>query len=101
MDFERAEPVPAKFSVPDKITVRQQLAYYSACSGFGEDQKIERWWMGAVALIEPDSWKCELLPDIRNVSLDDLDDPNVTGIIIWASTQVRIYVSNLGTVSKN
>ena len=101
MDFERAKPIHVKFSLPDTITVRQQLAYYSACSGFEDYEKIERWWAGARDLIEPGSWSCDVIPDPKTLELDSVTDPRITDVIIWASVQVRSHVGNLGTVPKN
>lgn len=88
---------PATFSVPDQITVRQQLAYFSEAAGARGKEWIERLWAGALTLIQ--DWKSEALPDPR-VDLDATTDPAHTSLIIWAAFRVKAHVDALETVPK-
>ena len=74
MEFTKEKP-DCTFALPDKITVRQQLAYFSASSSVDQAQFLERSWEGAKAIIIPQSWKCAIMPDM-NADLDDLIDRN-------------------------
>ena len=94
MEFTRQNP-SARFVVPDKITVRQQLAYFSA----GMDAPVlERYWQAAVPLIS--EWECPIFPD-NKASLDDATNPQVTAILVWAGLQVKRHIDSMDDVPKN
>lgn len=97
MEFKRENP-NCSFTVPDRITVRMQMTYFSQASIRPSADLWERLWSAALPLIE--NWQCELAPD-KNINLDEVTDVNVTNVIIWASSQVQRYMDGLGTVSKN
>lgn len=97
MKFERDDP-KCVFEVPDRLTVRQQLEYFSGTAGAAGSQMLARFWAGALQLIT--EWECEILPD-RNVSLDDITSPSQTEVIIWAGIQVKNFVSALDDMPKN
>lgn len=82
------------FQLPDKITVRKQLAYMS---GVGQGNKetvlFERMWQGALELIE--NWQCAALPDPKTLDLDSVTDTTVTQIIIWVSGEVSRAMQGL------
>lgn len=100
MKFERTNP-DCSFSVPDKITVRMQMEYASLATLYRPGAELwERLWNGAKTVIEPDSWKCPVLPKI-DTDLDEVTDPNITEILIWASAQVKNHIDELGNVPKN
>jgi len=96
MEITRQNP-SARFTVPDKITVRQQLAYFSA-SVAPDRAMLERYWLAAIPLIN--DWQCGILPDI-NTDLDSITDPHATQVIIWAGLEVKKHIDMLGEVSKN
>ena len=99
MDFEREKP-KCKFSIVDRPTVRQQLEYYGLISGgIGKDMLI-RYWMGAQSLILEKSWECESIPDYE-FDIEEIDNPEVTRIIIWAGVEVRDFFNQLENVPKN
>ena len=99
MEFTKEKP-DCTFALPDKITVRQQLAYFSASSSVDQAQFLERSWEGAKAIIIPQSWKCAIMPDI-NADLDDLTDPAVADVILWAGMRVREHMNGLEALPKN
>lgn len=88
----------AKFTIPDKITVRMQLEYIGAVTTVEQAQHLVRKWEGAKQLIE--SWECEILPKFE-VNLDDITDPNQTDVIVWAGLQVWLHMNSLGETPKN
>ena len=91
------ESLGVSFSVPDTVTVRQQLAYYSeAAMAFGEDL-FPRLWAGARTLIR--DWQCEAVP--LNVDIDADTNPKAGPVMIWASLRVKEHVDKLGNVEKN
>ena len=91
------ETTGARFVISDKVTVRQQLEYFSASIAQGKTI-FERYWLAAVPLIK--EWKFELMPKV-DTSLDDVSDPNITAVIIWAGLEVKKHLDRLGEVPKN
>jgi hypothetical protein len=83
------------FTIPDKITVRQQLEYFSAGAGL---PLALRHWEGAKTLVQ--KWECAELPDYT-VDLDSITDPKATTFIIWAGIQVMQFVNALDSIPKN
>lgn len=97
MKFEREQP-KCSFTVPDRPTVRQQLEYLSLAGGAAGRKMLERYWEGAVALIQ--TWDCEIFPDWR-VALDDVDNPDIVDVLVWAGLKVRNHINSLDNVPKN
>ena len=88
-----------RFTIPDRPTVRQQLAYNAIVfSGNEELPSIELQWQGALSMI--DEWECELLPD-PHVDLDTVDNPGIVKVIYWAVPLVTLHVVGLEDVPKN
>jgi hypothetical protein len=91
------EQLGASFTVPDKITVRQQLAYYSeAALAFGDEFFI-RLWKGATALIQ--DWQCADVPLTTDIETDT--NPKAASVMIWAGMRVKEHIDRLETVPKN
>lgn len=99
MEFRNEKP-KCVFAVPEKITVRQQLAYYSAAGTVDKNMILENSWSAAKQIIVPQSWKCEVMPDI-NASLEELTSPLATEVILWAGAKVREYLSDFENLPKN
>ena len=95
MDFSREGKHPVSFSVPDVVTVRQQMAYFSAGAS---KPALERLWLGARELIT--DWRCEIMPDIKT-DLDSIHDPNITAVLSWAGVAVKNHIDSLENVPKN
>lgn len=93
----------AKFSLPVKPTVRQQLAYNSA-AGFSPVRlsSLERHWEGLKAILS--DWECAMLPDPA-VDLDSITDPKVStkiaDIVTWAGLQAAIHMNSLEDIPPN
>lgn len=91
------EKLGVRLVVPDKITVRQQLAYISESIATDDSDKAEASWRAACGLIT--EWECPGF--MLTTSLDEVTDPLVTEAIVWAFTTVRNHVSNLENLPKN
>jgi len=97
MEFKHENPT-ARFVVPDRPTVRQQLEYYSMAAGATESEFIVRLWRAAQALIT--EWECEKLP-LFKADLDSVSAPSQTTVIIWAAMAVRNFMNGLEDLPKN
>ena len=95
MQFERETP-KVRFVIPDRPTARQQLAYYSATAGVLDREYLERLWVGARTLIT--EWDCEFPKD---VNLDEVTNPSVVDIMLWAALQVKGYINKLEDLPPN
>ncbi len=96
MEFKN-ETLSARFVVPDTVTVRQQLRYLSAVTGF-RDEFFERLWEGAKVLIL--EWESAALPD-KDTPLDEVSDAKATDVILWASNECKKYINSLDNIEKN
>ena len=94
----RNEKLSARFVVPDKITVRQQLAYLSETVKNNDGNSMDSLWNGARLLIT--EWECPVFPAF-DTSLESVTDPDVTEVILWAALEVRKHVNGLESVPKN
>lgn len=96
-EFKKKKP-SARFVIPDKLTVRQQLDYLSAVSlKPGID-----WlglWQGAVLLIQ--EFECELIPSVEKLDLDKVTDPQITNVLVWVGWEVKRHMDKLEEVEKN
>ena len=99
MEFKKEEP-ECTFAVPEKVTVRQQLAYISASSSVDQSQFLEKTWEAAKAIIIPQSWRCPIMPEL-GADLDTLTDPKIADLILWVGMQVREHMNSLESVPKN
>lgn len=89
---------PCKFTVPDKITVKQQLEYFSAAGGSSGNEYWFRTWQAAKTLIT--DWEFELMPEIET-DLDTLTDPQISNTVVWAAIKVSEHINGLQVISKN
>ena len=97
MNFKN-EKFELEFSIKDKPTVRDQLAYYSEAGLARGGQLFERYWLGARQLIV--EWACPKMPDYM-LDLDTISDPSITELIIWAGMQVKRHRDSLDEIPKN
>lgn len=97
MEFKH-ETLNLRFTIPDKITVRQQLAFLSEASSVRNADLMDNLWKASKPLIQ--EWECEHLPD-KDVNLDDIYSPRAADVITWASLQVRNYMQRMDEIPKN
>ena len=97
MEFKREDSLKIRFVIPDRPTVRQQMAYFSEATGTNSTTHLERLWLGARTLIQ--EWECDLFK--HDVDLDDVNDPQITDAMLWVAVQVRGYLNKLNELPKN
>jgi hypothetical protein len=86
------------FKVPDRPTVRQQLAYFSEAGAAAGREMFARLWLGALTLVA--DWKCEFMPKPEKVDIDEATDPRVTEAILWAGIRVERHMNSLEELPK-
>lgn len=97
--FQRENVLPVcRFTVPDKITVKQQLEYFSVAGGLSGNEYWFRMWEAAKLFIQ--DWEFDLMPDV-DTDLDTLTDPQVSHAVVWAGMQVSNHIDSLQAISKN
>lgn len=95
------ETLGVSFSLPKKITVRQNLRIASRMTMMADlDDYYFVFWYAIVPLIDNEDWKCELIPDPKELSFND-DNPILSKIVMWIVTQANNWLSNLGMTEKN
>lgn len=95
-EYKNAE-LGVSFSVPDALTVRDQLKFYSA--GQETDASwMEQMWRSALAVVT--NWQCKTFPDPR-VDLGKVTDVRITRIISWVGATVSKHVTKLETPHPN
>lgn len=91
------EKIGVRFVVPDKLTVREQMQYYSALTiPYGKELFI-RYWEGAKVIIT--EWECEVFPN-KETSLDDVTDGSIPNILIWSGMRVKEHIDSLTEIPK-
>ncbi len=97
--FQREnDQIPCKFTLPDKITVKQQLEYFSVAGGLAGNEYWFRLWEAAKLFIQ--DWEFELMPDF-GIDLDTVTDPRISSAVVWAGMQVSAHINSLQTIPKN
>ena len=87
------------FTVPDTITVREQMAYHSRTVSYDgtNDDLFARSWEAARPLVQ--DWKCEGVP--LDVNIDTETNPRVVPVLMWAGMRVREHINGLEQIAKN
>ena len=88
-----------KFSIADKLTIRQQLAFRSELFLTRDRDRFERFWIGSQHLIE--DWECEKIPDRAALDLEVETDPAIADIVNYVGTTVAGHLAKIGAVPKN
>lgn len=98
MKYEN-EKLGCSFELPDKLTVRQQLAFWQRYADVGEDEStsVRNWEAGKPLIGE---WQCEALPDIT-ISLDEMTGTHQARVVTWAGSQVTRFVLSLDELAPN
>lgn len=95
-DFENQE-LGVRFTVPDRITVRQQLLYMGTLATREGDDILVRQWAAARTLIQ--DWHSEMFPDPA-ADLDSVEDRRIAKTLIWAGRTVLDHVIGLDAIPK-
>lgn len=88
-----------RFTVPDRPTVRQQLAYRAAIASMRFDDVYEAHWQGVVGLVQ--EWESDVIADPAAFSMDTSDDPAAADLVFWACNVVAGHMNRLETLPKN
>ena len=95
---KKPAPLLVKFTVKDRPTVREQLAYWSIVGEMrGLGTTYERYWEAAKALVA--DWECALLP--LDLDLDAADDPELVRVIRSVGVAVAGHMTQLKAIPKN
>lgn len=87
------------FSLPEAITVRQQIKIRSRVwSQDTDEEPTFRFWFGMKPLIK--DWYCEEFPYLDEIDLDDSTDPLLADIVTWVSNELAGYWLDLSAVPK-
>ena len=96
----KSEKIGFSLTVPDKITIRQQMRYKGSTMGvLDKDDKYVILWHAAQPLIE--TWESALVPDYKTIDLDQLYDPAVANLVMEVGSAVWLHIQRLGEVRKN
>jgi hypothetical protein len=92
------EKLGVSFSLPDKLTIRQQLdwrgrVFESAGTTF------LRHWLAVLPLIE--DWDYEPHPKLEDIDLDKITDKAMADVIFWASNEAAGHMAGLDDIPKN
>lgn len=101
-----------RFTVPDELTVRQQLQFKARVYRGAQvsDDMYIRYWEGAVGLIQDWSGaekngkgykESKTLPDPFEVDLDKETSHRVGDVLFWVGTTIAGHMYNLDNIEKN
>lgn len=94
------EELGVRFTVPERPTVRQQLAYKAAVAFSPRRPDVyERYFAGVATLA--DEWECEAIPTPETLDMDEEDDPRVADIVFWACNALAAHMDSLEALPKN
>ena len=88
-----------RFTVPDRPTVRQQLAYRAAIATASTHDTYERHWEGVKLLVQ--EWESDVIERPSRFSMDASDDPRAADVIFWACNAVAGHMNRLEILEKN
>jgi len=91
MAIIESKELQARFSLPDRLTVRQRMEY-SAAVLYNQDKNgiMVALWEAAKLLIT--DWQCDVPLD---VDLDSIADPRTADVLMWAGMQTYLHVRGL------
>lgn len=85
-------------NVPDRPTVRQQLAFFALVGDARGRDKFERYWEGAKAIVT--EWQCPALPD-TDIDLDEISNPVQARIVLSVGLRILTYMNTLEDIPPN
>jgi hypothetical protein len=89
------EALGVKFSVPDTMTVGQNLRYRGRVfnAGFYSDDVYIRMWQGFLSLYQ--EWECDLIANPKDLDVDIETNPQVANIVMWVGNMTAHHVNVL------
>jgi hypothetical protein len=97
-EYENKE-LGVKFSLPESLTVREQLGFRERVFVSSEEDIYSRYWDGVVPLLK--GWQCKLAPDPAEIDLDTETRKVVADIVHWSSNMAALHMNDLDEVPKN
>lgn len=98
------EALDCRFTLPEPFRLRHVEQYEAGrnkAKAAGAQFPPSINWTGALEIVE--NWECETLPDPHNLSPAGLEDVHGSGlqIVMWAGSQVNVYVLAKLYIPKN
>ena len=87
------------FSLPDKLTVREQLAYREQVLLNIDDNAYIRNWIAGIPLLK--EWQCEAIPEPEAFDFDSETDMRKADIVNFVANTVAGHMLTLEDVPKN
>lgn len=94
-----SEELGIKFSLPDELTVREQLKYNERVLLAEDKDLYSRFWWGILPLLQ--EWECALIPEPGEIDLDTETDPRIARIVTFVGNAAAGHMTNLEDVPKN
>ena len=92
------EKLGVSFTLPDKLTVRQQLDWRGRVFET-EGTTFLRHWQAVKPLIE--DWAYEPDPVLEDIDIDTATDKALADVIFWASNEAAGHMAGLDAIPKN
>lgn len=86
------------FTIPDTLTVRQQLRYSGTVILYDVHDNLIRLWDGAKMLIE--DWECEVIPDYEALDIEKETDPEIARIVAQVGLFAWGHMESLKGIEK-
>lgn len=96
--YENAD-LGVAFDVPDRITVRQQVAFRSRLAAPDDGGIYGRYWNAAPLLLT--NWQSAVIPDPATFDLDAADDPRAADIVMWVGDTLAVHLRRRETPDPN
>lgn len=93
------ERLGVSFELPDRVTVRQQLAYRGQVALATSEDTFAVHWKAVLPLLE--NWQCEKAPDPKAVNLDEETDVDVADVVTWTANMAAGHMLALRSTPKN
>lgn len=98
MRYENDE-LGVAFTLPDAMTVRQQLAFRAQLGAAADGGPFVRYWQAAPTIVT--EWQCERIPDMTAFDLDGNGDAGAADIIVWVGNTIAAHMADMETPPKN
>ena len=94
------EKLETSFSISDKLTVRQQLAWRSRLTmeQASEPDYFIRFWLATRNLL--DNWQSQHIEDPMTFDIDVSTDPKASNVIFWAVDKISDHLNSLESLEK-
>ena len=96
--FEDAE-LGVSFDIPDRFTVREQLAFRGRMSELVGESGFVRYWHAAQGVIQ--NWQSADVPDMAGLDLDAIDSSRIADVVAWTANTVAGHMNSLEAAPKN